>query len=144
MDRLTEEELKNGFARLQAVRGGIDYRAPDILACHAALEHEVDLALEMLLPRPEHIAKLSFGNKIRVLQAASDSGWADGVAAALTCFNDLRNCIAHNDKKAVRRAYGSLTKATATMMSVSTPSEYSIIAISNAIMAALLAVESAV
>ena len=143
MDRLSHEELRAGFARLQHMRAAIDARAPDILACHAAIEAELDLALAATLPRAERLRGLGFGQKVSVLQASTTSLWSDGVAPALIALNELRNCVAHGDRKKTRACYRALSKAVERMLDTEIKEELSVLALSNAIMAALLAIEHA-
>jgi hypothetical protein len=85
----------DGLLRLSKVVPNLDERTRDIIAYHLHLEREMDMALKKVLPRPERLKKLSFVQKVGVLEALSDSAWIDRVGTALMAFNNLRNSAAH-------------------------------------------------
>jgi hypothetical protein len=79
----------------------MDDRAPAILAYHAAIERELELAIARKVPRPSSLTGLSYGHKVRIwsaLQEVSDD-LVERVAKPMLKFNDLRNAIAHGDNK---------------------------------------------
>jgi hypothetical protein len=89
------------LGRLAAAIEALDDRAATVLAYHAAIERELDLAIARHLPKPERLRKLSFGHKVSVwasLQNVSEKT-VDRTRLPLLKFNDLRNAIAHGDKK---------------------------------------------
>jgi hypothetical protein len=97
--------------RLKAALDKLDPRATEVLAYHAAIEREVELAIERRIPRPLRLKGLSYGHKVSVwaaLQNVSDQ-WVERVARPMLRFNDLRNAIAHgNNKREVDAALKNL------------------------------------
>ena len=89
-----------GLHRLAEAARTIDQRAAVILTYHAALEREIDVVLERLLPQAKRLKRFGFGHKIDVLAAAwrgaPDAG--DRLYDVLCRFNDLRNAVAHGDR----------------------------------------------
>lgn len=92
-----------GLRRLGEARAKLDDRAGAVLTFHAALEREIDFVLARLMPRPDKLRGLGFGQKVSVLAAAwrgtPESG--DMICAALLRLNELRNSIAHGDERRV-------------------------------------------
>ena len=94
-------DFLGSIERLQEAVDQLDSRAPSVLAYHAAIERELDLAIGRSLPKPGRLSGLSFGHKVRVwaaLQNAPDET-VELVVLPLLRFNDLRNAIAHGDRK---------------------------------------------
>jgi hypothetical protein len=89
-----------GLGRLAEAAAAIDERSAIVLAYHAALEREMDVVLSRLLPRPEYLRNLGFGQKLSVLAAAWKGAPSAGeiVYAVLFRFNELRNAVAHGDR----------------------------------------------
>jgi hypothetical protein len=103
--------------RVHLAIGRIDPRAATILACHIALERELWIVLERLLPRPDRLKNVGFVQKVQIMNAAWQGDWedADRAAKALIAFNELRNAVSHgNDDRldecldALRTAYHHL------------------------------------
>ena len=111
---MTEQEMQRSFERLQSGVASLDDRAHMILAMHASIERELDLALAAELPNPSALKRLGFGQKVGVW-AAMQPGTADDIerlAAPLVRFNDLRNSVAHGDStKKVDGCIASLVEA---------------------------------
>lgn len=126
------------FERLKGAVEALDERTKDVLAYHLVMERELDRGLAALLPRPESVFKLGFGQKVRVFQATSDSGWTDQVAAALVAFNDLRNSVAHGDaKRDVDAKFRAACNVTAKLAGVDLPPEPIVAGLASAIFMAL-------
>ena len=94
---MSEDGTFAPLVRLKAALDALDPRASQILALHAAIEKELDLALQESLPRAERLWGLGFGQKISVWHAAQD---VDGeeievAVAVMKRFNELRNEVAH-------------------------------------------------
>lgn len=101
--------------RLTLAIEALDERSRDVLAYHLAIEREMDVALAALLPRAdclwkfEYGRRLSFGQKVSVLQATSSITWIDLVAQSLMDFNELRNAVAHGRAKTkIDKAFGKV------------------------------------
>lgn len=92
-----------GLIRIAAAGEKLDDTfAIEVLAFHAALEIEIDIALRGLLIRPDAILKakgkrLSFPQKAQLLVAVWKGApeKADKLNAVLKAFEDLRNEVAH-------------------------------------------------
>lgn len=94
-------DLWDSIKRLREAVERMDDRAPAILAYHAAIERELELAIARKVPRPSSLTGLSYGHKVRIwsaLQEVSDD-LVERVAKPMLKFNDLRNAIAHGDNK---------------------------------------------
>jgi hypothetical protein len=102
-----EEDFFAGMARLRREIGSVDLRTVEILACHIAIEKEIDLALLALLPRGEQLRGLGFGQKVSVLQASCHLTDIDRYARPLLAFNELRNTVAHGEKRKITSAFRS-------------------------------------
>ncbi|MDV3456351.1 hypothetical protein RZN05_05100 [Sphingomonas sp. HF-S4] len=102
-----------GLYRLLGAVDGIDPRAATILACHLALEREVVIVLNKLLPYPDRLRNLGFVQKVQVLNAAwqGDEEAGDRICAALNRFNDLRNAVGHGNDDRVDGCLQSLRTA---------------------------------
>ena len=94
------EELLAPMHRLGAAKSAIDERAHEILALHAALEREMDLALARALPHSDRLKGMGFGQKISILAACNKAADVDEMVKPLVQFNELRNAVAHGDSKA--------------------------------------------
>jgi hypothetical protein len=94
-----ESEFLKPLIRLKDAIDSLDPRATNILAAHAAIEHELDLAIAHELPKADRLISLGFGQKIRVWAATQeyDDKLLDVVVTALVRLNDLRNAVAHGD-----------------------------------------------
>ena len=87
----------------------VDVRTAEIIACHLAIESELDRLLAEVIPHPEHLRRLGFGHKVGVLRACFDHDLLEMSADAFGDLEDLRNAIAHpRDKKQVRGAWRKL------------------------------------
>ncbi|MBO9377708.1 hypothetical protein GG804_13105 [Sphingomonas histidinilytica] len=93
------DEIFAPFQRVQDALRGLDARAAEILALHAAVEREMDLALARSLPHADRLRKLGFGQKLSVLAAATnlDQSIVDRWLKPAIALNELRNAIAHGD-----------------------------------------------
>lgn len=107
----SEEDFFEGMSRLRAAIGSIDLRALEVIACHSALERELDLTLDALLPYPEHITKFGFGQKVGVLSATCGHDLVKMIAPSLLAFNQLRNSVAHSDKRKIEGDFKRLCKS---------------------------------
>jgi hypothetical protein len=103
-------DAAGGLARLLAALDGIDPRASDILASHIALEREVEVVLDRLLPRAEFLAGLGYAHKVKVLAAAWQGEEIDArnVFDVLMKFGTLRNKVAHGNTDVLDQAYDEL------------------------------------
>jgi hypothetical protein len=110
----------DGLLRLAKAVPNLDQRTLDIVAYHLHLERELDRALANALPRPDRLNKLSFGQKVSVLEATSSSAWIDRVGKALIAFNNLRNSVAHvsTSKAEIDGNFNALCDAVAVMTEV--------------------------
>ncbi len=103
-----------GYDRLAEALSRIDERAMHIMTFHVALEAEMDLVLAGLLKRPEALGTgFGFPNKVRVLRAAwtGDEDVGQAACEALHAFNELRNRVAHGNKKEIRGNFNALVAA---------------------------------
>jgi hypothetical protein len=98
-----EKAQEADLARFREITASMDERAGKILTYHAALEAELERLLAVLLPRGELFAKMSYTNKTLVLRGAwhGHPSKADSLCDFLKLFGDLRNSIAHQDKRHV-------------------------------------------
>ncbi|WP_349956207.1 hypothetical protein [Rhizobium sp. ZPR3] len=128
MERLSPDEGEISVARVNydtlagALRVASVGKEPSafavaVLTYHAALEVELDVLLVDQLPRPEKIltgrGPLNFAQKAAVINAAwrGDPEGGDVLERVLVAFNELRNAVAHNDKKQVKACYDALVKS---------------------------------
>jgi hypothetical protein len=110
-----QDKFLEPLLRLKTALDGLDPRASEILALHAAIERELDWALMRALPKANRLYGLGFGHKISVWAAAQrhDDKILDQLIGVLLRFNELRNSVAHGDNRqkvdaAVRRLIGAL------------------------------------
>lgn len=91
-----------GLGRLAEAAASIDARAAVILTYHAALEREIDIVLDKLLPRYDRLPRRRFGygHKIDILNMAwaGNTEAGDRLFQVLFRFNELRNAVAHGDR----------------------------------------------
>lgn len=89
--------------RFEAAFAEMDPRLGEILAGHAAIEREIDIMLERTLPAARRLKGLGFGHKIGLWGACMDEGnkAVDNILPAFVKLNDLRNAVAHGDKRAL-------------------------------------------
>jgi hypothetical protein len=105
----TEQDLLEGHARLRQALSRVDVRTAEIIACHLALEGEIDRILEELVPNFEHLRRLAFGQKVCVLQACFNHRLIKLAAEGLLNLDGLRNAIAHpRDRRQVKGAWKKL------------------------------------
>lgn len=119
------DDLAEGHVRLRKALAGLDVRTGEILAAHIALEVELDLTFEELFPNPKVLAKMGFGNKVRILQAVYSDVIVDMAGAPLLAFDALRNSIAHkHDRREINAKYKAvcdsldIDKETATVQGI--------------------------
>lgn len=107
-----------GIMRVLEAGDQPDTFAIEVITYHAAIESELEVVLQKLMsPRPELLfsgkPKLSFALKAKLLQAT----WpkkpedADKLAGVLHAFQDLRDAVAHNDRKQIKACNTNLTIA---------------------------------
>jgi hypothetical protein len=99
---VTEDGIFAPLARLKAALDDLDSRASEILALHAAIEKELDLALEACLPKAERLWGLGFAQKLSVWFAAQrvDGPEIQIAVNVMKRFNELRNRVAHPGSQA--------------------------------------------
>lgn len=87
------------YGRLSTALEAFDIRTGEVLAIHAAVEREIDLALARALPHPKRLKNLGFGQKLGILAAASavEEGLINRWLRPALALNDLRNSVAHGD-----------------------------------------------
>jgi hypothetical protein len=91
--------------------------AVEVLTFHAAVEREIELVLERLLPRGDVLftgsPKLNFGHKAKVLNAAWRKNPADAekLAKVLHAFQSLRDAVAHSDRQQIKSCNAGLMQA---------------------------------
>lgn len=91
--------------------------AIEVITFHAAIEHEIEIALTKILPRPDALfsgtPKLGFAHKAKILNALwqRDGRDADKLAKVLHAFQNLRDAVAHTDRKAIKACNANLTVA---------------------------------
>lgn len=109
---IRDDDLAEGHVRLRKALSSLDVRTGEILATHIALEVELDLTFEELFPNPKSIAKLGFGNKVRVLQAVYEHVIIDIIGEPLLAFDALRNSIAHrHDRREINSKFKAVCEA---------------------------------
>jgi len=91
--------------------------AIEVITFHAAIEHELEVALGKIIPRSNVLfdgkPKMSFSHKAKLLQAL----WkgkpedADKLAGVLKAFQDLRDAVAHYDARNIKSCKTNLTIA---------------------------------
>ncbi|PCE41210.1 hypothetical protein COO09_16160 [Rhizorhabdus dicambivorans] len=94
------DDFGKGFERLRAALASTDQRAGQILALHAAIEREMDIALRDLLPHATRLRGLGYSQKASVLAALTpypDSMVTTWWLKPIERFNELRNGVAHGD-----------------------------------------------
>jgi len=105
---MTREKVQQAdLTRFREITARMDERAGRILTYHAALEAELERLLAVLLPRGELLAKLNYSNKTLVLRGAwhGHPDKADSLCDFLQLFGELRNSIAHQDKRHIVNAW---------------------------------------
>jgi hypothetical protein len=91
--------------------------AIEVITFHAAIEHELEVALTKIIPRPDVLfggkPKWSFAHKAKLLQAMwrGSPNDADKLAEVLRAFQNLRDAVAHNDRKEIKSCNTNLTIA---------------------------------
>jgi hypothetical protein len=91
--------------------------AIEVITFHAAIEHELEVALTRIIPRPDVLfdgkPKWSFAHKAKLLQAMWQGApeAADKLARVLKAFQDLRDAVAHNDRQNIKSCNANLTIA---------------------------------
>ncbi len=111
-DHELDDEAAAGLQRLQSALAGVDQRSANIIACHFAIEREMDQLLGVLFPNPKPLGNLGFGKKINVISASLTLETIGDLAQTLVLFNALRNVVAHNDgAKAIDTLFAKVTAA---------------------------------
>lgn len=89
------------LTRFEATFAEMDPRIGETLAAHAAIEREIDVMLERTLPAARRLRGMGFGQKISLWAACLDDGnlAVDNILPAFVKLNDLRNSVAHGDKR---------------------------------------------
>jgi hypothetical protein len=91
--------------------------AIEVITFHAAIEHEIEVALRKIIPRPDALftgsPKLGFAHKAKILNALwqRDGVDADKLAKVLHAFQNLRDAVAHSDRKEIKACNTNLTTA---------------------------------
>lgn len=97
-----------GMGQIQAAGERLDPRWVEVIAYHAALETQLNVMLEKSLPRGSAVTgsnpRFGFGHKVAILKAAwkGEAADADKICAILYRFNELRNAVAHPDRRKTR------------------------------------------
>ncbi len=110
-------DYMRGIARLAAVRENLDAFAVEVLELHTALEIEIDTVLSAMFPRAGKMltgkGRLSFPEKVSVLNAtwSGDPLAMDALAPVLISFIDLRNNVAHPDRRNIDKSLADLRVA---------------------------------
>lgn len=106
-----------GVLRVLKAGEKLDTFAVEVLTFHAAIEHEIEVALRKIMPRPEALftgtPKLGFAQKAKILNALwqRDGSDADKLANVLHAFQNLRDSVAHSDRKQIKACNTNLTIA---------------------------------
>jgi len=96
------DRLETALSRLDDMLAARDQRTHQILSFHAAIEQQMDVELEALLPNGSQLrTRLGFSQKIDVLLSATDNPFMPDLGLALIAFNNLRNCVAHGEPSRV-------------------------------------------
>ena len=91
--------------------------AIEVITFHAAIEHEIEIALSKIIPRPDALftgtPKLGFAHKAKILNALwqRDGNDGDKLANVLHSFQNLRDAVAHSDRKEIKACNTNLTVA---------------------------------
>ena len=91
--------------------------AIEVVTFHAAIEHEIEIALSKIIPRPDALftgtPKLGFPHKAKILNALWQRKGedADKLAKVLHAFQNLRDAVAHSDRKEIKACNANLTIA---------------------------------
>jgi hypothetical protein len=91
--------------------------AIEVITFHAAIEHEIEIALRKIIPRPDALftgtPKLGFAHKAKLLNALwqREGEDADTLAKVLHAFQNLRDAVAHSDRKEIKGCNTNLTVA---------------------------------
>ena len=110
-------DYMKGIARLASVRENLDAFAVEVLELHTALEIEIDTVLSAIFPRATKMlagkGRLGFSEKVSVLNASwgGDPQAMDALAPVLICFIDLRNNVAHPDRRNIEKSLADLRLA---------------------------------
>jgi len=89
----------------------------EVITFHAAIEHEMEIALRKVIPRPDALftgtPKLSFAHKAKILSALwqRENEAADRLARVLHAFQNLRDAVAHSDRKQIKACNTNLSIA---------------------------------
>jgi hypothetical protein len=91
------DDSSSPLFRLKAALDGLDPRAAEILALHAAIERELDLSLRDCLPATHRLIGLGFRQKVSVWAAVqkADDRAIQAAIDVMTQFNEVRNEVAH-------------------------------------------------
>lgn len=106
-----------GIQRVLRAGSRLDPRWVEIIAYHAAIEAELNVMLQQTLPRGDQLTggnpRFTFGHKVAVLKAAwkGRAEDADKLCDILYRFNELRNAVAHPDKRKTRAEIRNVTDA---------------------------------
>lgn len=91
--------------------------AIEVITFHAAIEHEIEIAISKIIPRPDAMftgtPKLNFAHKAKVLNALwqRNTEDADKLSKVLQAFQNLRDAVAHSDRKEIKACNTNLTIA---------------------------------
>lgn len=91
--------------------------AIEVITFHAAIEYEIEIAISKVIPRPEVMftgtPKLGFAHKAKILNALWQRNGrdADKLAKVLHAFQNLRDAVAHSDRKEIKACNTNLTIA---------------------------------
>ncbi|MEO8724048.1 MAG: hypothetical protein ABI395_11125 [Sphingobium sp.] len=106
-----------GITRVLKAGEKLDQRWVEIIAYHTALELELNEMLLKSLLRGEAVTgsnpRFTFGQKVAILKACwqGKADDADKLCRILFSFNELRNAVAHPDKKKTRAELKNLADA---------------------------------
>ena len=93
-------ESFQGLLRLARAEASMDLRTASVLAHHLALERELIIVLQRLIPHIEPLIDQPFTIKVDMLECVWTFGGSVELARALRRYNDLRNSLAHGHPKA--------------------------------------------
>ena len=103
-----------GVLRVLAADEKPETFAIEVITFHAAIEHEIEVALRKIIPRPDALfagrPKLSFAHKSKILNALWQKNAEDGdkLAKVLHAFQDLRDAVAHSDRQQIKSCNAGL------------------------------------
>ena len=106
-----------GIQRVLRAGARLDPRWVEIIAYHAAIEAELNIMLEKSLPRGDQVTgsnpRFTFGHTVAILKAAwqGKPDDADKLCDILFRFNELRNAVAHPDRRKTRAEIKNVTEA---------------------------------